>query len=144
MKWDIHWLQWSAHGKTQSGVTINASTPQNRKINSLRSALPPSFSPCSSTNSMIASPWIRVSTVYTNPYSIPGSPVSSGSDPFSSPCEWKEHCTFIQWCELVEIEESEKLAVSEDWTQGLWPELQMLWALSCNHQLLVSFISICR
>jgi len=46
-------------------------------------------------------------------YSIPGSPVSSGSDPSPSPYEWKGTMC-IEIYSMVEIEETENLAVTED------------------------------
>ena len=47
---------------------------------------------------------------------------------------WVERTMCIYSMVRVEIEGSEKLAVTEDWTKGLGPELPTIRSLSCNHQ----------
>ena len=91
MKWSIHT---STRHKTQSRVTINSSIyidcTANNKIKVLPYVLSrPAFSHSQQYNRYIITVWNCTSTVYKPQYSIPGLPVSSGSDPSSSPYEWK-------------------------------------------------------
>ena len=114
---------------------------QHNQLSAFSVAPPPSkvFTVASSTNSMVASPWISMSTVY-------------------KPCT-----VFLAYqCLLVQIrrhfpvngknsvhlfngvswlEESEKLAVTEDWTQALRTKLS---ALSTELQPLLQSSNVAR
>ena len=91
----------------------------------------------SSTNSMIASPWICTSKVYKSYTVFQAHQCLQVQIHSHLPVNGKNNVHIeiysMMW---VEIEEREKLAVTEDWTQGLKPELPMIWPLSCNHQVI--------
>ena len=70
MKWDIHWLQvYTAKLNLELQLMHQVHSEQQKQLSAFR---------------------IYVYSVQTL-YSIPGSPVSSGSDPSSSPYEWKNN-----------------------------------------------------